>query len=363
MNPLPDLRPQVKLTEANAPLTTWLRKTPDEKARKRLRAAATVEAIGAGEIEWVDADGWRYQLEAPPVVTIAPKDNERAAATVDLKVWDASDTLIFRDRIHAWDGFPVLVPDGTQHKETLPDGTTYRVDNFRESPVEAARSDLAHTVRVVTKNGPWVKAKPGTVSTFYSGAGDGYLRKYDATYLTARTMASATVVSGSAALLYVGQYTGYYCWESFIDFDTSAIPDADDVTIAVLSLDGAEDTSATDFTVEARLYDWGGTLGSADAVAGADLGSHTLLASWDTSGYSASYNDFTSEAAFVSNISKTGTTSLILNSSRHRNGDTPTGGEFVGFWDQGAAGTTEDPKLVVTHAPATPKTMLLLGIG
>lgn len=367
MNPLPDLRPQIQFTAANAPLTTWLRKTPDEKARKRLRAAITVEAIGKGEIEWVDADGWRYQLEAPPRVTIAPKDNERAAATVDLKVWDASNALIFRDRIHAWDGFPVLVPDGTQHKETLPDGTTHRVDNFRESPVEAARLDLAHTVRVVTKNGPWVKANPGTVSTFYADTADSIISSVNASYATARAGGTISLFPTASGLNVTWQ-SGYTLRQSHVPFDTSALPDADDITGATLSYYHiSSDLTNTDgwTTIRVRAYDYGASIGSEDwRPTDGTSATDTLVATMTYSSLSGDgYHDFTSEAALLTTISKTGLTKVYHFIANIEAATAPTGANSVNFSSADTAGTTQDPKLVVTHAAATPKTMLLLGIG
>lgn len=360
-------RPQPVLDARSAPVAFALRNIADRKARGRLRAAATVEAIGKGELEWTDAEGWRYQLEAPPRVTISPKDNERAAATVDLKVWDAGNNLIFRDRIHAWDGFPVLVPDGTEHEEVRDDGTTHRVDNFRESPVEAARLDLAHTVRVVVKNGPWVKDKPGTVSTFYGITGDGRVTSNNATYSTART---GGTLASNTTVLDVGQYTptGYYCLESFCAFDTSSIPDADAIYQVNLNLWLDWDLSDTDFTVQVHPKVWtSGGLTTADWVSGADIGALTQLATLDTSsmGAEGAYKTFTENGTeFRSAINLTGNTELLLTSSRHQAGDVPTGDEMVRFEDADNAGTTKDPKLVVTHAAASaPFRRALLGVG
>lgn len=352
------IRPQPPLTRETAPTAFALRNIADRKSRGRLRAAATVEAIGKGELEWVDADGWRYQLEAPPRVTISPKDIERAAATVDLRVWDASNTLIFRDRIHAWDGFPVLVPDGTEHEEDDGRGGKVRVSNFREAPLEAARIDLAHTVRVVTKDGktPWVKAKPGTVSTFYANTEDGRIESFtNGSYDSARA-GTGLAASSTETSYWVGQtYSGgfYSIKEAFLSFNTSAIGDSDTINAASLSVYGATDSSTTDFTIQARTKDWGASLTTADWVAGADLGALTLLATFSTSGFTTSgYNTFTENGSNLrSAISLTGITYILLNSSRHEAGNTPTGSEQVKIYFADEAGTTQDPKLVVTYTP------------
>lgn len=362
-------RSQPPLTRANAPTAFALRNIADRKARGRLRAAATAEAAGKGELEWTDAEGWRYQLEAPPRVTISPKDIERAAATVDLKVWDATDTLIFRDRIHAWDGFPVLVPDGTQHKETR-DGTTHRVDNFRESPVEAARLDLAHTVRVVTKNGPWVKAKPGTVSTFYVDTGDGYIQSRGlGSYADARTGSNLSVTTTSSdGLPYWTDFSGpdYYIRQVHLRWDTSSVG-ADDVTDATLSLYflSGENTDGWG-SLYAREYDYGASLTTADwrATNGTSASDALLAQIARTSISINAYNALTSEAAFVAAINGSGYTGLYVLVSNTESATAPTGWNWPRFWVGDRAGTTEDPKLVVTHASATkPFRRALLGVG
>jgi hypothetical protein len=334
-----------------------LRNIADRKARGRLRAAATVEAIDQGELEWTDAEGWRYQLEAPPRVTVAAKDIERAAATVDLKVWDATDTLIFRDRIHAWDGFPVLVPDGTEHEEDDGRGAKIRVDNFRESPLEAARSDLAHTVRVVTKNGPWVKAKPGTVSTFYSGTNDNQIENSSATYSSAKE-GSGSWQTWATTELYnrAGQYVSggtYYVRQGFLEFDTSPLS-GEAASAVALSLYSYLDTT-NDFIIEARFYSWGAAVGTEDFVAGSSLSTHTRAATYDTaSGFATgSYYTFSEDGSnFQSGLNTSGYTQLLLSSDQQRTGSAPTGVDRVAYRTADYTGTTRDPKLVVTHSAA-----------
>ena len=351
MNPEKPIRGQVEFTKDTAPIAVSLRAITDNKTRGRLRAAATVDAIRTSLTRWVDDKGWTYEFENPPRVTISEKDIGRAAATVDLKVWDASNTLIFRDRIHAWDGFSVLVPDGTQRQETLLTGEISLIDNFREDSVEAARSDLEHTVRVVTKNGPWVKTHPGTVDTFYGLAGDGYVGSNSGTYATART---GGILGSNTTSILVGQWPSYDCNEGFCGFDTSSIPDTNTISQADLSLWLLTDGSATDFTVQVRPKTWTPTLATADWVSGADLGALTLLATLASSGIGATgaYKTFTENGTNLqSAISLTGNSEFILNSDRHEAGTIPTAFEYLIFQDANNAGTTQDPKLVVTHAP------------
>lgn len=194
-----------------------------------------------------------------------------------------------------------------------------------------------------------------TTSTFYSATADGQIESSNATYGTARSGGTLVANTGGTSAN-VGQVTGYACYEAFLSFDTSTIPDGDIITSVTLSLDGtgATDGSDTDFTINARVYDWGPSLTTGDWIAGASLSGNTLVASRSTSGWSASgYNDFTSEAAFLTAINKAGVTYLVISSSRHEAGTTPSGNEYVGFATADNSGTANDPKLVVTHISPT----------
>ena len=338
-----------------ANLSDRLRAIPDAKARGRLRVAEVVAAHSNSGLSWVGANGWTFVLDAPPDVHLSAKDSQRVAARFDLTVSDGA-RVVFRDRILAWDGTPVMVPDGTKRTEIV-DGLPVERDNFREDVVAGARIDIEHTVRVVTKDGtqPHIKAKPGTVSTFYATepGGNGSVNSNSTTYATARTGASQT---GSAAHQ-VGQIFSsptYFCYEAPVIFDTSALGDSDTISAATLSAYGWFDAANTDFTVTAAesTYDGGAVVGG-DFVSGADLAALSTKASKTTVGWStAGYNDFTSEAAMLTYISKTGSTAFLFYSSRHSAGNAPAGDEYVGFYDADNAGTTNDPKLVVTHAAA-----------
>lgn len=191
----------------------------------------------------------------------------------------------------------------------------------------------------------------GTLTTYtlYATTACGEIDSSNATYATARAGSGLSVwVPGAGQGLAVGQVAGATktCVEGFLDFDTSGV--AGTVQSVTLSLYGNQDFSTTDFTIEARLHDWGGTLETTDWVAGADLSSKTLLASYATaSGWAGGYRSFTSEAAFVANINQAGHTRFLVDSSRHVAGNSPTTDEYVNFYTSAQAGTTQDPKLVI----------------
>ena len=192
------------------------------------------------------------------------------------------------------------------------------------------------------------------VSTFYSSADDGTLRSQNATYLTARGGTTVTVVNagvGANGLAFGQQLSGgnYNLFESFLSFDTSALPDAAVITSAVLSLYVDTDASTTDFITDARIFNWGATLSTADWVNGADLASYTKVATRNSSGVTtAAYNAFT-DVAMIPNVSLTGVTYIMLSSARMDSATAPPDSEYLGASAQETAGTSADPKLVVTY--------------
>ena len=197
-----------------------------------------------------------------------------------------------------------------------------------------------------------------TTVTAYGISRDGYLLGADNTVYSAAREGTTTVGYNLAALI-AGQYGAgsYACYESFIAFDTSSIPDGATITQVELSLYLTDDKSDTDFTVQVRPKTWTGSgLTPADWVAGADIDALTLLATLNSSGIGATgaYKTFAENGSnFRAAINKTGNTELILTSSRHAAGNTPTGYEYLVFQDADNAGTDQDPKLVVTYTENT----------
>ena len=180
------------------------------------------------------------------------------------------------------------------------------------------------------------------------------VRSNSTVYATAR--AGASLITETAD--WIGQDFGtplHYCFECYYQFDTSALGADATVSAVSLELDGLTDNSTTDSTFEARAYDWGGTVTTADWVAGDSLAALTLLATWATSGFSAGYNAFTSDAAFPAAINRTGFTRFLIASDRLRLATTPTGPEKVSFvGPANPANPPNVPKLTVTYTSTWP---------
>jgi len=200
----------------------------------------------------------------------------------------------------------------------------------------------------------------GTVTTIYSGTNDGDIYSVAGTYTTARAGNELDPLAGGdtiSIMQFQNAGTLYEIQEGFVSFDTSAIADADMVSAVTLDMYLDAAILSTNFTVEARYRSWSPTLTTADWVAGASLGTHPLMASIATAsiGASGSYKTFTSEAAFLTVTGiKTGVVDLLLCSSRHRLGNSPgssgTTQETTRFFASDQSGTSQDPKLTITHA-------------
>lgn len=199
----------------------------------------------------------------------------------------------------------------------------------------------------------------GTVTTVFSGTADGYLTSSSSSsYTDARAGTGSLSADTASTTFNVGQLQSGAkivtdtCYEGFLSFDTSTITDSDLVTVVTLDVWLVTDNSTTDFTIEARERDWGASLTTGDYVAGASLSGLTLMASIATSGIGATgaYKTLTSQAAFLTATNlKTGTVYLLLDSSRQVGNNDPTGNEYVVLSSADNTGTTQDPKLTITH--------------
>lgn len=206
--------------------------------------------------------------------------------------------------------------------------------------------------------------------TIYSTSSDGYIISEDnaapGLYADAREGTGTTTFTAySSSGIYVGQgyATGSYgaviytCYEGFISFDTSSIVSTHLITATTLSLYAITDYSSTDFITEARIHDWGGSLTTADYVAGSSLSGKTKVATRDSNGLTGSaYNSFTSEAGFTSNLNTSGTTYILLCSKEQTDNSAPTTNEFIN-WADYEYNSSYQPKLVLTYTDPVIKTI------
>lgn len=178
---------------------------------------------------------------------------------------------------------------------------------------------------------------------------------YTVTYSNLRSASTGSSISAGAATFNVGQQlTGstYSIWRGALYFDTSLIPDIASITSATLKLYGQTDASTTDFNVVVLsgqpTYPHDplvvGDYGISQYTAG-DGGSSISTSTFTTSGY----NVIALNAISRGWINKTGTTKLLVASSRDLSATAPAGDEYVSFQTTETAGTDKDPHLDITY--------------
>jgi hypothetical protein len=269
---------------------------------------------------------------------------------------------------------PILVPDpaGTIERTHVEDDGTVQVRRFREDLAEALLQVLEHNLLVIPRpTARIVQGKVGsTVSTFFAGPGDGWAEGFDAAWNGAHDLATANGGTDptSTILRVMSAIFGaaFSLRRAWFPFDTSALPNGDDVSAATFSAwctsqNGNGDPDGDDWfnivgpTTQADPT----TLVDADFDTCGAVDSPTEMSS-DRKLYSAhtvgAYNNWILNAAGLALISKTAYT-LIGMREGHDVLDSPYAGAVdtanqVRFSTSEETGTTQDPKLVVTHAAA-----------
>lgn len=136
-------------------------------------------------------------------------------------------------------------------------------------------------------------------------------------------------------------------------FDLSSIPAGDVITNVVLHLYGQQNQAATNFNILIAEFGESPPWSSANWQTGADLAALTELASLNTSAFNASgYNTFESAALTDAVNNASGSIAIIVWSDRTESASWPGSSntyESVNFYSQGQGGTSQDPKLVITH--------------
>jgi hypothetical protein len=212
-----------------------------------------------------------------------------------------------------------------------------------------------------------VYSEPGvTVDGYLQGTGDYNGTAWGTLVAAAGTSADYAGTDLFCAAMYSGAVSDWwFIRRAIFLFDTSAIPDAATISGAVVSLYGQQKSDGQGRAPNVDIYT--STPASNTTLAAGDYaqigstsqtGSPITYANWSTAGY----NDFTFNATGISNISKTGVSKF---GARNANYDVansaPTWGaassiSHLNAWPASTAGTTKDPKLVVTYTSSSIKT-------
>lgn len=284
---------------------------------------------------------------------------------------------------------PILISD--------PNGEIVRVDpatsvtpaattTYTENPSEAILQVLAHNISIMTNiHGPEkiiVGKRGNTTSTFYPDANpestsfDGWCSydnlssswdtTHDATSCNSPndTLASSGVFADSTWLA-----TNFRITRAAVLFDTSALPDSDGISSAVMSVyfhsksDGDNDAQAYLAVVDSTpASNTGIAAGDYDLIGDAINNPTKLSSDVDITGITTgTYTDFTLNGSGISAISKTGITKLGLREGHDIEDisivSTNKASRADGYGaDQ--SGTSQDPKLVIEHSAASERRII-----
>ena len=247
--------------------------------------------------------------------------------------------------------------------------------NIKDRPLEP---ELKDTIRIGGKDGKnIIKGKVGnTVSTFYPSF-DAIVKRIATESITSLRDGAGTASDGTINSFEIDLAGAVSATPTFkrmtravIEWDTSALPDTDVIDSAVFSFYGTGGFNEFTGNVPAFAITQG-ALATAGAVVNGDYDSNvgaTRFASdiaFASLSLAGAYNDMALNATGIAAISKTGDTLICCKTSSDADGSAPTvaidNKEFrVEFSPVEVAGTTQDPKLVVTHsvAPASSENAL-----
>ena len=304
------------------------------------------------------------------------------------KAWDKGEPIGFVDGTVETEHFrifnpPIRVPDGTKKlvQGVGPDGKphVFEEDNFKEDLQEAVLQSLEHTIKVLEPKLPKGKIIAGkvgsTVSTFYpDGTGSTDVNLFEdtagqswATKIAAAGINGNFLGSNVTAIQYVAAGGTSNQWAQLrrgvMTFETAAIDSGDTVSAAVFSL-WAKGMFSSGITCSIAMDEFLGS--QTDTFDGTEYGIRATF--WAGNRYGTSditiagwgdgaYEDFTLSTFTPIKKGVGAVTKLGTRMAEDMDGDTgptwsasaTTGFQWAGYI---TADTTNDPKLVVTHAAA-----------
>ena len=249
-----------------------------------------------------------------------------------------------------------------------PTGESQQHDLYEFAPLRALQNSFIETARIVTKN--WRRRRleriglsdnfRGDTLSVRSGTADGYAADSDATWASTQNGPGETSgTTGNILVNATGSGT-LVIRQCFLGWDTSSIDDGATVTDFDITLyaDGFGVGDDDGGTFELYIYDWGGTVTTADyqdCSPSTNITNLTKMASIALSSWTDTANTgntLTSTTAY-SSISLTGTT-YMLGLIDLAYGSQPSGINSFQFRSADEAGTDYDPLLVVTYSTGLP---------
>lgn len=189
---------------------------------------------------------------------------------------------------------------------------------------------------------------------FYPHTSDGFIEANNATYSTAQTASSGSVITG--ATIQFGQQkhstSGYFVWRGFFSFDTSSIPVGATIDSAILKIYGTLKLDSGSVTPAAVVVS--NSQASDTALVGDDfdqLGTTSFSTITYASYSTAGYNEFTLNASGLAQINPGGYSKFGLRTDKDIAGTAPPSNHTSQLYCSSVdeTGTSQDPILEVTY--------------
>lgn len=265
---------------------------------------------------------------------------------------DREGNLVFRDYVQIWNYESV----GNDIEDVL--------------KIESVITDTVDSM--IRKRGSFIPDHPGTVSVFFADMNMGRISSGpDSSWTTVQACGGTCVEQTGRVDSHNGiqvSASNYTFINIYLQFDTSTIQDNDtieDVTLTLFS-PGFHLGNNSSLTLEARAFNWGSTVTTADWI---DLSVATNwtnlpLLAWipkPTTAGAETIIELNSTSTFLSEINTTGPTSMVtLLNAEYSVNPLPLQSQTVFYnWSHASIPTNERPRLTVTHcfmSPCVPPT-------
>jgi len=352
-----------------------LLKNKDSKERASLKAKEIAKVAFRG----------KYKKDKLEIEIIDIQEIE-GGVSVFVKVWKEKKQLSFGldgsveiERFNIYNP-PILVSDENGEVERLIiDEKTQEItiSRYTKNPKEAVLQVIEHNLSIMKNvhiNSKKIKKdKIGkTTSTFYPEAGDGRVKVSNVTESWGTSRARSTGVGAGTIADYTSATMrcqssndgngGPYplVFRTFFPFDTSALPDTDDIDSAIFSAyvtaKSSNNQAAGTFALVQTTQASASSLVAGDFNQCGDLNTPdegaTRIAIGSIS--TSAYNNWTLNATGEGWINKTGNTYLGIREGGYdidgANISTSSGTTRIDMYASEQAGTTNDPKLVIEHS-------------
>lgn len=252
--------------------------------------------------------------------------------------------------------------------------STYK---YREDPKEALRVELEDIIKTIKKDGAnIVVGKVGNTTTIVYPDADPESTSFDGasgvdyktSWTTVRDASTADFSDDSGTTIFPRAFkdgtteSRYGVTRLFILFDTSGIPDTDNIDSVSLSLWANLIQDTDNFVLQ------GGTPASDTGLTGADYIAMTVdspteyatrksSADWGT----IAYEPWSLNATGISNVDATDITELVLRLEHDVDDDPPPNATYYGnrfHSADGSGGTANAPKLIIEHSAGDPSAVI-----